>query len=154
MNPNAGGPVGGMLMMNNGSPAVSVGMNSDARSTLNTYIYDYLLKNGHYDSARSLANDGKFEFQHGPKLSPGRRKDGDMNGDADGMDMDPKDDAPEDMPRPANWSGTSGSAFLFEWFNIFMDLFSVHSNRNNGGKGAVQAAQYLMHEKVSPSSTV
>ncbi len=155
MNPAAGGPVGGggMMMMNNGSPAVNAGMNSSdpMRMSLNTYIYDYLLKNGHYEIARSITRDDKFEFQHGHKSSPGRRKDGEMNGDGgDGMDMDQKDDVPDELPRPRGWEGSQGNGFLFEWFSIFSDLFAAH---RGGGKqnGVVNpaAAQYLMHEKVS-----
>ncbi|KAK5950554.1 hypothetical protein OHC33_008497 [Knufia fluminis] len=152
MNPAAGGPVGGgMMMMNNGSPAVNAGMNSSdpMRMSLNTYIYDYLLKNGHFEIARSITRDDKFEFQQGPKTSPGRRKDGEINGDGgDGMDMDQKDDVPDELPRPRGWEGSQGNGFLFEWFSIFSDLFAAH---RGGGKqnGSVNpaAAQYLLHEK-------
>lgn len=159
MNPtNVGGPVGGgMMMMNNGSPAVSGAMNSNdggVRMSLNTVIFDYLLKHGHYEVARGLVNDNKFEMKTEQKSSPGRRKDGDMNGDAgDGMDTGFKDDAPEDLPRPANWDGTQTSGFLLEWFGIFYDLLQAHRLNNKGLNGAnmnmTPASTYLQHEKVS-----
>lgn len=153
MNPATGGPVGGgMMMMNNGSPAVVGGMgNPDGmRQGLNTQIYDYLLKNGHYEAARVLVRDEKFDFQHGPKPSPGRRKDGEMNGDAgDGMDMEMKDDVPDDIIRPRGWEGSQGNGFLYEWYSIFTDLFSAHRNSAKVNGAMNPAAQYLIHEKVS-----
>ncbi|KAK5088999.1 hypothetical protein LTR05_003223 [Lithohypha guttulata] len=148
-NPTAGGPVGGgMMMMSNGSPAMGAVTGLDQlKTSLNLYIYDYLLKNGHYDIARSASQDSRFDFPTGPKASPGRRKDNDMNGDIGdgmGMDMNPKDDAPDDLPRPKGWDGTTPHGFLFEWFSIFNDLFQAHRNQA-GAKNA--ATQYLSHEK-------
>lgn len=161
MNPtNVGGPVGGgMMMMNNGSPAVSgtMNLNDNLRCSLNTFIFDYLLKHGHYDIARSVVRDDKFEIRTEQKSSPGRRKDGDMNGDAgDGMDNVMKDDAPEDLPRPNNWDGTQSSGFLLEWFGLFHDLLQAHRMTSskpqmNGAAGMnmTAASTYLQHEKVS-----
>lgn len=157
MNPtNVGGPVGGgMMMMNNGSPAVSgtMNLNDNLRLSLNTFIFDYLLKHGHYDIARSVVKDERFEIRTEPKSSPGRRKDGDMNGDAgDGMD-NTKDDAPDDLPRPGNWDGTQSSGFLLEWFGLFHDLLQAHRMSNKGLNGAngmnmSAASTYIQHEKV------
>ena len=152
MNPVAGGPVGGgMMMMNNGSsPAVNAGMNNHdpIKKNLNAYIYDYLLKHGHYDVARAAAQDSKFEFPQDTK-SPGRRKNGEMNGDGGDIEMDFKDDAPTDLPRPNNWDGTDNTSFLIEWFSIFSDLFAAHrGSQKQGGTLNAAAAQYLIHEKV------
>lgn len=158
MNPtNVGGPVGGsMMMMNNGSPAVSGGLNSpdNLRVTLNTVVFDYLLKHGHYEVARSIVRDDKFEMKTEQKSSPGRRKDGEMNGDAgDGMEMNMKDDVPDDLPRPSGWDGNQSSGFLLEWFGIFHDLLQAHrmtSTKMNGANMAMTpAGTYLLHEKVS-----
>jgi len=155
MNPAAaGGPVGGgMMMMNNGSPAVSAGNNThdSLRLSLNTYIYEYLLKHGHYDIVRTMVSDGRFELKTGPKQSPGRRKDGELNGDGESMDMDGKDDIPDDIPRPSTWEPGSGNGFLFEWYSIFQDLFFAH--RMNAQKLSsatlAPAAQYLLQHQVS-----
>lgn len=140
-----------MMMMNNGSPAIAAGMAPAdmTRQSLNTHIYDYLLKNGHHEAARALNRDDKFDFQNGPKASPGRRKDGEMNGDGgEGLDMDVKDDVPDDIPRPRGWEGSQGNGFLYEWYSIFSDLFSAHRNSGKLNGTMNPAAQYLMHEKV------
>lgn len=138
------------MMMNNGSPAVSAGNNTpDMRLSLNTYIYEYLLKQGHYEIARSMARDDRFEMKTTNKDSPGRRKGAEMNGDGE-MDMDGKDDIPDDLLRPATWEPGQGNGFLFEWYSVFQDLFLAH--RNNGSKmnGANMgpAAQYLLQHQV------
>ncbi|EXJ70304.1 uncharacterized protein A1O5_06372 [Cladophialophora psammophila CBS 110553] len=162
MNPAAmapGGPVGGgMIMMNNGSPATQVNMSSSPeqlKAQLNTYIYEYFLKLGHYDLARSLLREEKFEVRTKPpvKQSPGRRKDVEVNGvDGDAMDTDVKDDIPEDLPRPMHVTdaNTPGIGFLFEWFSIFSDLFTAHrSSKMQGGQGGNMgpAAQYLIQHQ-------
>lgn len=161
-----GGPVGGgMVMMNSGSPAMpgNNGSNSGmppehVKSQLNTYIYEYFLKLGHYDIARSILNDKNLTIHTRPpvKQSPGRRKDGEVNGvDADAMDTDLKDDIPDDLPRPGHLGETStpGVGFLFEWFSIFSDLFSAHRGGKGPGGSMGPAAQYLMQHQVSHTTT-
>ncbi len=150
-----GGPVGGgMIMMNNGSPATqaSLGRGSeDIKSSLNTYIYEYFLKLGYYDIARSLLREEKLQLRTVPKASPSRRKDVEVNGvDGDAMDTDIKDDIPDDIPRPQHFEASAGAGFLFEWFSIFSDLFTAHrSGKMQGGQGGMgTAAQYLMQHQV------
>ncbi|KIW15487.1 hypothetical protein PV08_05533 [Exophiala spinifera] len=160
MNPPAvaGGPVGGGMMMNNGSPAMQVNTSpspDQVKAQLNTYIYEYFLKLGLYDHARRLVSEDKFEIRTKPavKQSPGRRKDAEVNGvDSDAMDTDVKDDIPDDLPRPMHAAeNTPGIGFLFEWFSIFSDLFTAHqrSSKMQGGQGANMgaAAQYLMQHQ-------
>lgn len=152
----AGGPVGGGMMMGNGSPAnnMNMGMASSVEQTkgqLNTYIYEYLAKNGHFEAARLLLNDSKFEIKTIPKHSPGRNKNGDMNGDVgDNTDMDGKDELPDDLLKTATYDGSSGNGFLFEWFSIFFDLFTAHRNPSKTMNN--QVAQYLLHHQVSLQS--
>ena len=137
MNVGAGGPVGGM--MNNGGPGTPSNANSTdtQRTHLNTCIYDYFLKLGMYDFARMLLKDSKFDIKllpTGTKPSPGRRKDGEMNGvDGDVMDMDGdiKNDLPDDLPLPhLPAHHGAGQGFLIDWFCVFSDLFSAQRNRN------------------------
>jgi hypothetical protein len=158
----AGGPVGGgMMMMNNGSPATqvnNVGNSPDQiKAQLNTYIYEYFLKLGMYKVAKDLLREEKFEIRVKPpvKQSPGRRKDAEVNGvDGDAMDTDMKDELPADIPLPMHVGefNTPGIGFLFEWFSIFSDLFTAHrSNKMQGGQapgGMGTAAQYLMQHQV------
>ena len=162
MNPAAmaaGGPVGGgMIMMNNGNPATQVNNTSPdhIKAQLNTYIYEYFLKLGHYDLARTLLKEEKLELRTKAlvKASPGRRKDTEVNGvDGDAMETDVKDDIPEDLPRPLHVSDANapGMGFLFEWFSIFSDLFTAHrSSKMQSGQGGSMgtAAQYLMQHQV------
>ncbi|KIX06439.1 uncharacterized protein Z518_04415 [Rhinocladiella mackenziei CBS 650.93] len=156
-----GGQAGGgmMMMNNNGSPAMQVNSSSSPEQVkvqLNTYIYEYLLKLGHYDIARSLLREEKFELRVKPsvKQSPGRRKDAEVNGvDGDAMDADVKDDIPDDLPRPVHVgdASTPGIGFLYEWFSIFSDLFTAHqrSSKMQGSQAGNMgpAAQYLMQHQ-------
>jgi hypothetical protein len=148
------------MMMNNGSPAMGLNTTSpeQMKAQLNTYIYEYLLKTGHFEIARTLLREEKFEIRTRPpvKQSPGRRKDAEVNGvDGDAMDTDVKDDIPDDLPRPMHLGDTNtpGIGFLYEWFSIFSDLFAAHqrSSKQQGAQGGNMgpAAQYLMQHQVS-----
>jgi hypothetical protein len=149
----AGGPVGGnMMMMNNGSPAMQQNMDSPSeymKQQLNTYIYEYLVKVGLADVARTLILDHNDKFKirvKPPKTSPNNRKNGEVNGvDSDGMDMDMKDNIPDDMPRPDIPEPGTANGFLLEWFSIFSDLYMAHAHR---GKMQGPAAQFLIHTQV------
>jgi hypothetical protein len=161
MNPAQGGPVGGgMMMMNNGAPATP--SNSDSidimKQRLNTYIYDYFLNFGYHEHARALARDDKFDIstKQPMKSSPGgRRKDGDINGvDENAMDTDSKDDLtliPDDLPRPHVPNECPGSAFLFDWFCLFNDIFRASAQRAKkpGQRDGTPAQTYLDQTQVS-----
>lgn len=147
----AGGPVGGgMMMMNNGGGIGTPSSNTSQdqmKTNLNTYIYEYFLKLGHYELARSLVKNEKFDIST-IKQSPGRRKDGDMNGDA--MDMDGNDDIPEDLPRPLT-QDSPGNGFLFDWFSLFHDMFHAQRQKANGPEASL-ARQYISQTTVGTST--
>jgi len=148
-----GGPVGGgMPMMNNGAPGglrPQMPVNDSQRSQLNTYIYDYFLRHGMYDCARSL-------YQSDPtmkliKESPGRRRDDNGNGE-DGEDGDSKDGLdskrPDDLPRSDVPRECPESCFLYEWWCLFWDMFNAQR-----GKGESRnVLQYVNHTTVGDSS--
>jgi hypothetical protein len=145
MNPQAGGPVGGgMVMMNNGgvgTPSSSASQDG-VKTNLNTYIYEYFLKLGHYDLARALHKNDKFDFHtNNVKQSPGRKAD--MNGDA--MDMDENENIPDDLPRPRLESVSGGSGFLFDWFCLFSDMFSAQRQKASDPS---MARQYINQTQV------
>lgn len=151
----AGGPVGGMVMMNNGSPATQVNNPGQAMENMkiqiNTYIYEYLLKIGMYDIARQLhQQQDKFKLRLATKPSPGQRKNGEVNGiDSDAMDMDFKNDIPDDIPRPeCPESDPRGLGFLYEWFGIFSDLWLTARTQNKGANAGA-LSQYLNLTQVS-----
>ena len=158
--PNAGAALlGGVPLMNNGTngEASRTGNDQDLEyeTRLNTYIYDYFLKKEQYDCARSLLRSG-VQIRFGQnKNSPGRRRDGDVNGTDDGaMDTDSKDDLdskrPEDLPSadiPADQAGTS---FLMEWFSTFWDMYFA---QRKDKRASANAMQYVQHTQVSGISS-
>jgi hypothetical protein len=161
MNPAQGGPVGGGMMMNNGAPATPSNSESvdNMKQRLNTYIYDYFLNFGYHDHARALARDEKFDISVKQSMKPspgGRRKDGEINGvDENAMDTDSKDDLtliPDDLPRPQVPNQCSGSAFLFDWFCLFHDIFRANTLRaqKSGQRDGTPAQTYLDQTQVSP----
>ncbi|KAJ9657753.1 hypothetical protein H2201_008066 [Coniosporium apollinis] len=136
----AGGPVGGAPMMANGPAGLTP---HDNRLLLNTYIYDYFLRNHHYEIARViLTSDLPLNTK---EESPSRR---DVNGVGDGMDGDSKDDIqkrPDDLPSAAIPPNSSENSFLFDWWGQFWDVFSAHRNKPiKPGSGAVT---YLQHQR-------
>lgn len=147
-----GGPVGGaMPMMNNGAPGGNLRqpmpINDNNKQQLNTYIYEYFLRNGMYDCARSL-----LQSEQPIKIikdSPGRRRDDAGNGTGDdGGDGDLKDDLdskrPDDLPAPDVPRECPESCFLFEWWCLFWDMFNAQR-----GKGeARNVLQYVNHTQV------
>ncbi|KAF2180336.1 hypothetical protein K469DRAFT_692859 [Zopfia rhizophila CBS 207.26] len=129
----AGGPVGGTQMMAN--PPLP--QQEDMSAKLNTYIYDYFLRNNNVRLAKMMIDcDLKMNLNPDVKPSPSGRN---MNG-VDAMD-DLKDDLPS--PRvPVNQS--AGNSFLLDWWCQFWDIFST-ARQKNGGKG--QSQQYMMYTR-------
>ena len=156
MNPAVGGPVGGgmIMMMNNGNPshAASSSSHSDLKRRLDTYIYDYFLKNGHHEHARALYRDESIKLNTHPhtKLSPDRRRDTETNGiDENTMETDSKDEVhkiPDDLPKP-DVPDNAQSGFLYDWFGLFFDIYGA--SRNKKPDDSSTAAQYLQQTQVS-----
>jgi hypothetical protein len=141
-----GGPVGGGVPINGGPnrPPMQVNDNQQQRSQLNTYIYEYFLRNGMHDCARSLLNSEQ------PikviKDSPGRRRE-DANGE-EGADGDSKDDIdskrPDDLPAPDVPRECPESCFLYEWWCLFWDMFNAQRGKGDGRN----VLQYVNHTQV------
>ena len=165
MNPAAGGPVGGgmIMMMNNGNPSNAANSSSSSSShselkrRLDTYIYDYFLKNGHHEHARALYRDDSIKLNTHPqtKSSPSRRRDAEMNGiDENAMDTDSKDDInkiPDDLPKPMV-PDNAQCGFLYDWFGLFFDIWCASRNKKPDDSGA--AAQYLQQTQVGLPSYI
>lgn len=125
-----GGPVGGAQPPQQqaaGTPTNGGAMNAndtaDTIKRLNTYIYDYFLRNQHYDIARAMHQSGSLEL-YTQKQSPGQRQN-----QPNGID-DTDADRPKDLPEPALMN-TEGP-FLQDWWFQFWDIYN--SRRNVGGK--------------------
>lgn len=153
-----GGPVGGMPMMNNGVGGGPRSNNQDDTSKiqLNTYIYDYFLKNELYDCARALLQS-EVALQV-TKPSPGQRRDADgnllNNGVDDGaMDHDMKEDhdpkRPDDLPVPKLPADLPENSFLHDWWCLFWDMWAAQRKKAKPGEGGL-AVQYLHHTQVWP----
>lgn len=164
MNPNManmnpmGGPVGGapVPMMNNGAvnPQSAPGaggaprqqqVNDNQRGVLNTYIYEYFIRYGMYECARSLlSSDQQVNVHKDGKSGSGVNGAGD-----DPMDTESKDDLdsklPDDLPPPKLPMPASDTSFLYEWFCLFWDIYNAQ--RQKSGNSHVN--QYVSHTQVS-----
>lgn len=130
-------------MQNVGTPGSMVPGNAiDNKRKLNTYIYDYFLKNEMFDLARILYE--KVDIDTSDKFSPNRK---DINGASD--DADIKNDIPNkpaDLPRP-NVPGEVDSSFLLDWWSQFWDCWSASRSKINGPN-----KQYINHVQVCEST--
>ena len=156
---NMGGPVGAtpMPMMNNvqapqqqGGPRQHAPINENTRTLLNTYIYEYFIRFGMNDCARTLLQ-GDHQV-HVVRDGANRRRDenGNIIGNGaggDAMDTDNKDDMdgklPEDLPAPKLPKTAENTSFLHEWFCLFWDMYSAQRKPGN-----TPAHQYVNHTVV------
>ncbi|KAG5961712.1 hypothetical protein E4U57_006039 [Claviceps arundinis] len=147
-----GGSISGapMPMMNNGvmnpqmaaAAAAARQQHLDSqRGILNTYIYEYFIRYGMFDCARSLlSSDQQINVsKDGTKAGNGANGEG-------SMDNESKDDLeaklPDDLPAPKlPTTAVSDTSFLYEWFCLFWDIYNAQ--RVKGGNGAVN--QYVAH---------
>lgn len=163
-----GGPVGGGggnlagPMMNNGvagrMPSGSVGTHhgdSQQRAHLNTYIYEYFLKNEMFDCARAMLAS-KQPINVVDKNSSRRRDDnGNVLGNGvsdDSMDTDNKDSLDmkrnEDLPVPPRnplSEECPDACFLFDWWCLFWDMFQGQ----HGKSGRDNIVPFINHTQVS-----
>ncbi|KAL8698833.1 MAG: hypothetical protein Q9224_001674 [Gallowayella concinna] len=137
------GTAGGMSMMNNGANGATPRLGNeedepDYEARLNTYIYDYFVKNQRYDCAKAMLK-GDMPIRVAPKP-----RDGDVNG-AGNMHIDSKDDldskVPDDLPLAALPTDPQGASFLLEWFGLFWDVFFAHKRK--APPASAQAVQYV-----------
>jgi len=116
----------------------------DSRAQLNTYIYDYFLKNNYTRIARMMV-----EMEMKMNTDPKRQISRNMNG-MDPMDNESKDDLPAPLipnNSPDN-SSSENSAFLLEWWQQFWDVYSAARSK---GPKQTTAHQYLAATRVSMS---
>lgn len=135
-----GVPMGpGMPMMNNGAaPPVRPPVATDSqRAQLNTYIYDYFLQNGMWDSARSILTSD--QGVNVAKTSPRDDADDDAK---DGPDSK----RPTDLPDPLLPRECPDSCFLYEWWCLFWEMFNAQRGKGDRN-GSVH--QYVAHTQVS-----
>lgn len=118
---------------------------SDPKIMLNTYIYDYFMKEEQLELAKALLEKSNLQVNTQPpiKTSPGRR---DANGVDD--DNDSKDEVKKrlaEMPIPKVPGNCPGDAFLYDWWCIFWDIWGASRQKT---KSATNAGRYLDHTQV------
>ena len=143
---NPGGPMAMTNGANGAAPRAALEPERDAemKVKLNTYIYDYLIKNEQWDVARALHKSSMTV-----NTKPGGRR---QNGMDDNAMEDSKDDIdskkPADLPAPGDVpSSASDNSFLFDWFSIFWDIFLAPRQRGKVGNPA--AFSYVEQTRVS-----
>lgn len=141
MNANAnGGPVNGTpVMATMGMPGPPQRPPMDPREQLNTYIYDYFLRNNHNRLARAMVDcDMKMSTTPPQKTSPGSKPNG----------IDPMDeDSTTGLPNPLlPKNQMADNSFLLDWWVQFWDIYQATKDRSGlPSKGA----QYIHHTRVS-----
>ena len=130
------GPVDGTPIM--GNMAHTKRIATDPREQLNTYIYDYFLRNEHFQLARAMLESPGMKMSTGQpmKPSPNNR----LNG-ADPLGQDEEFPAPQLPPNQM-----ADNSFLLDWWVQFWDIYQATKTRNGNSKGAVQ---YIQHTRVS-----
>jgi len=141
-----GGPVGGpqQQQMNAGTPnsGGGGGATMDYVKRLNTAIYDYLLRNQLYDTARSF--QAKMEIETDTKKSPNQRQGPQQpNGVDDSMDIDDSGirNRPDDLPAPLQ---LGDGQFLHDWWCQFWEIYQGHR-----GKGKQSTMNYIGAQRQS-----
>ncbi|KAF2471069.1 uncharacterized protein BDR25DRAFT_30093 [Lindgomyces ingoldianus] len=129
------GPVDGTPVMS--SMQRPGGRPDDPRTNLNTYIYDYFMRNNYGRLAKAMLEcDLKMNLAPHTKPSPSGRN---MNG-MDSMDPDVKDD----LPQPKIPDGQSAdNSFLLDWWCQFWDIYRAARDKN----GSKAQHQYIGHTR-------
>lgn len=130
MNANNGAVDGTPIMRNMAQPG---GKGTDPTEKLNTYIYDYFLRNKHIGLARAMLEcDMKMATE---KASPNNK----MNG-ADAIEQI------DDLPLPSlPPNQVADNSFLLDWWVQFWDIYTATKPRSTASKNAIQ---YVSHNRV------
>jgi len=137
MNAN-GGPVDGTPIMGAmGHPGMRMEQpGGGPAGMLNTYIYDYFLRNNHLQAARAMLETGELTLQTEPpqKPSPKNRPNG-----IDAMN------SREEFPEPKlPQNQVADNSFLHDWWVQFWDIFSANRGRT---APAAKSTQYIGHTR-------
>ena len=136
----AGGPVEGTPIMGNMTRP-----GNNPRDSINTYIYDYFLRNNHRGLAQAMidANVQMNLKTPGTKPSPNGRN-------VNGVDsLDEKEDLP--MPiLPTNQ--LVENSFLMDWWCQFWDVFSAKIGKSSNPRSAQYSQQAKVMSALKPHS--
>lgn len=140
-----GGPVNAPTPNGGGAP---LGHN-DVLERLNTAIYDYLLRNQHYEVARAVSKHLAIRSKDDVKQSPNQRNGQEANGADDGMEVDGIDkgifNRPKDLPFPDN---VVEGPFLQDWWFQFWEIHFAKRGKNPNPHTNQYIAQQRMQQKA------
>jgi hypothetical protein len=132
-------PVDGTPIMGNGQRRPQQNGVVDPRDQLNTYIYDYFLRNNHHRLARMMVEcDMKMSLNPPQKPSPSGRN---VNG-VDAMDQTSNEDIPTPKIPPGH---SADNSFLLDWWVQFWDIWGAARKHNPKNV----PLQYINHARVS-----
>lgn len=133
MNAN-GGPVNDVQMMGNMQHQQRM---PDPQEQLNTYIYDYFLRNENVQAARAMLESPNLKVSTtGP---PGKRSPKNRPNGVDSMD------SIADMPQARLPQGqVADNSFLLDWWQQFWDIFQATRSR-----GSAKGSAYINHTRVT-----
>jgi len=138
MNANIRGPVDGTPILGNMQRPVQPQNNPDPRERLNTYIYDYFLRNNHTQLAQVMM-DCKLPMSLKPQ--PAKPSPSGRNANGVDMDKDPRDGLPEpNLPE----GQLADNSFLLDWWAQFWDIYMAARKQQPNEKGT----QYIAHTRV------
>lgn len=139
MNANIRGPVDGTPIMANMQRPVQPQAQPDPRERLNTYIYDYFLRNNHTQLAQVMM-ECKLPLNLKPQPSKPSPSGRNVNG-VDGMDKDSRDGLPEpNLPE----GQLADNSFLLDWWAQFWDIYMAARKQQSNERGT----QYISHTRV------
>ena len=152
------GPGAPQMVPNPGNMNAALPMQRGTEKTLlNTYIYEYFLKNEMFECAKSLLSEAEVSTIQGSnsrRQSPSRRQKHDadgnlLNGIDENMDTDRKEDGEggdrrDDLPLPKVPAECPGGSFLFDWWSLFWDIFGARTSK----QGSMAAMTYLNSTQV------
>lgn len=117
------------MMKLDGSSSISDSSAVNSKQLLNAYVYDFLIKNKLSQTAKIFINEAELPVIKHDKSN--------KNSPLISNPSTPKDNLPNlsmvmDTPQ----------SFLFEWWQIFWDVFQAKNNVNNTNKNSQFALQY------------
>lgn len=121
--------------------------NYNKRTQLNTYIYEYFLRNGMFQCAQSILKaDSDVNVQRHSPGSARNNKGSRLKKDVCNETTDTGLDSIHSnlLPAPNVPNLSADSCFLYEWFCLFWAMFNAQKNED----GRIEACQYACHIQV------
>lgn len=130
---------GGIPMMDSDASGGNIGpsmqLSEYQRQQLNTYIYEYFIRNRMFDCAQSLLNSEKHlsAIEESPRRRQangnGMRNGTPNHGDSDNSKGDMNSETSGGLSVTSTTQESPESSFLYEWWCLFWDMFTAQRGR-------------------------